>query len=89
MKAHLSKALERLTTAMSELDPSVTVLLRGHLIIEEALTGILELHVFHPEHLDSARLTFHMTRNTVRATSLVQERRYPTFASTSGALPPG
>ncbi|MBC5786392.1 hypothetical protein H8N03_25870 [Ramlibacter sp. USB13] len=40
------------------MDEAVHVLLKGHLLIEEALNRILEQYVFHREHLEDARLTF-------------------------------
>jgi hypothetical protein len=48
--------------------------LKGHLLIEEALTGILELHVFHPEHLEAARLSFHHKACIVRALGLRKDK---------------
>lgn len=36
----------------------VHVILKGHLLLEESLTLILEQYVFHREHLNEARLSF-------------------------------
>lgn len=41
-----------------EADRAAMVLLKGHLVIEEKLTESIEKSVFHPDHLDGARLTF-------------------------------
>jgi hypothetical protein len=58
MHPELSASIARFREEMANVDEVVHVLLKGHLLIEEALTRILEQYVFHREHLTEARLTF-------------------------------
>jgi hypothetical protein len=58
MFPELEAAIERFTQEMGTVDEMVHVLLKGHLLLEEALALILDQHVFHREHLADARLTF-------------------------------
>lgn len=67
MVPETKNAQERFIQLMSEFDPAVPVLLKGHLLIEEALEGILIMHVFHSKHLNEARLSFHQKMCVVRS----------------------
>lgn len=51
-----------------EMDASVIVTLKGHLLLEERLTSAIEKFVFHPEHLD-ARFTFFHKLSLARSMS--------------------
>jgi hypothetical protein len=44
--------------AQLESDDEALIVLKGHLVIEERITATIERFVFHPEHLEKARLTF-------------------------------
>jgi len=59
MFPELSDSMRRFRQEMEEVDELVHVLLKGHLLLEEALSRILEQHVFHREHLGETRLSFH------------------------------
>jgi hypothetical protein len=50
--------LERFDDLVKKLDPNVSVVLAGHLLIEETLNEILDLHLFNSGHLAAARLSF-------------------------------
>lgn len=58
MSQEIQAAIERFQKEMSSVDELLHVLLKGHLLLEEALENILNLSVFHREHLDDARLSF-------------------------------
>jgi hypothetical protein len=55
-------------------DTAALVALKGHLVIEEKLTIVLEKFVFHPEHLEDARLSFAHRLAICRSLSLDQNR---------------
>jgi hypothetical protein len=56
-----------------ESDNAALVILKGHLVIEERLTAVIEKFVFHPEHLDKARLTFAQKLAIARSLSLDED----------------
>ncbi len=58
LATELSESIQRFRQEMQHVDEVVHVLLKGHLLIEESLTRILEQHVFHRQHIADARLTF-------------------------------
>jgi hypothetical protein len=58
MHPDLFASIERFRNEMETVDETAHVLLKGHLLLEEALSAILDQYVFHREHLDDARLTF-------------------------------
>lgn len=58
MFPELSRAIKRFNEEMASVDEVVHILLKGHLLIEETLTRVLEQYLFHREHLSEARLTF-------------------------------
>lgn len=70
MLPELTKVIERFQAEMAHVDEVVHVLLKGHLLIEEALTRILEQHVFHREHLSEARLSFNQRMFLARSLCL-------------------
>lgn len=45
----------------------LTIILKGHLLIEEQLRAIIRALVANPEHLDEARLTFANSLHLARA----------------------
>lgn len=55
---------------MKTVDEVAHVLLKGHLLIEEALSEVLAQYVFHREHLAEARLTFAQKTQLARALCL-------------------
>jgi|SRR5579864_4078040 len=57
-----------------ESDAPALVILKGHLVIEERLTAVIEKFVFHPEHLDKARLTFAQKVTIARSLSLDEDK---------------
>src|SRR2546428_11736922 len=59
MFPELSDSMRRFRQEMENVDELVHVLLKGHLLLEEALTRILEQYVFHRDHLGETRLSFH------------------------------
>ncbi len=65
----VDKNLERFAKKMSDLDELGNYILKGHLLVEEMVTRIVESFVFHREFIDEARLTFHQKLQLARATS--------------------
>ncbi len=57
-----------------DLDRAAMVALKGHLVIEEKITAAIEKFVFHPEHLDDARLTFAQKLAISRSLSLDENK---------------
>jgi len=49
------------------LDDVIQVLLKGHQLIEEAITRFVESHLVHPEHLSDASLRFYQKSTLARA----------------------
>lgn len=70
MTEELQKAIQRFQGEMETVDELVHVLLKGHLLIEEALAEVIEQHVFHREHLSEARLSFNQKLHLCRALCL-------------------
>lgn len=52
---------------MEMVDEVAHVLLKGHLLLEETLSAVLDQYVFHREHLEDARLTFAQKVQLARA----------------------
>lgn len=63
-------ALARFSEEMGKVDEIVHTLLKGHLLIEEALSRIIDQFVFHREHVADARLGFATKLNLCRALCL-------------------
>jgi hypothetical protein len=57
-----------------DLDKSAVVVLKGHLVLEEKMTSIIEKFVFHPQHLEKARLTFAQKIAVCRSLSLDEDK---------------
>src|SRR5687767_14766676 len=57
-QAELTASIERFHEEMKSIDEVAHVLLKGHLLIEETLTEIIEQYIFHREHIAKARLSF-------------------------------
>lgn len=70
MHDDLSEPLRRFQEEMDSPDEVLHVLLKGHLVLEETLTRILEQYVFHPDHLDDARLSFNHKLSLARSLCL-------------------
>jgi hypothetical protein len=70
MTSELSDSIQRFQQEMEHVDEVLHVLLKGHLLLEEVLTKILEQYLFHRQHLDGARLTFHQKSALGRALCL-------------------
>jgi hypothetical protein len=70
MFPELQATIERFTREMGAVDEMVHVLLKGHLLLEEALALILDQHVFHREYLADARLSFAQKTHIARSLCL-------------------
>lgn len=70
----IETALARFSEEMAKVDEMVHILLKGHLLIEEALSKIIDQFVFHREHVDEARLTFSTKMHLCRALCLRKNR---------------
>jgi len=68
MNPEAARSIERFSDEMTNVDEVAHVLLKGHLLLEEAISLILDQYVFHREHLSQARLSFH--QKTLLARSL-------------------
>ena len=68
MRPEAVRSLERFREEMENVDEVAHVLLKGHLLLEESISLILDQYVFHREHLAQARLSFH--QKTLLARSL-------------------
>jgi len=66
----LQASIQRFTREMSTIDEMVHVLLKGHLLLEEALALIIDQHVFHREDLAEARLSFAQKLHIARSLCL-------------------
>jgi hypothetical protein len=54
----------------AQVDETVLVVLKGHLLIEEALDTIISRFVFHPEFIQAANLRFAQKLSIARSISL-------------------
>lgn len=66
----IERALARFSEEMLVVDDTVHTLLKGHLLIEEALARIIDQYAFHREHLADARLSFATKVHVCRALCL-------------------
>lgn len=66
MKQFMSDLQEHL----GQVDELTLVVLKGHLLIEESINRVISRFVFHPEMLESARLSFAHRVSIARAISL-------------------
>lgn len=69
MRQQAQVVMDRFREVLGSVDETTLVLLKGHLLIEEALSGIIELHTYHHEHLDAARLSFNQKALVARSLS--------------------
>lgn len=58
MNPELLRLIDRFGKEMESVDEIAHVLLKGHLLLEEGISAVLDQYVFHREHLAQARLTF-------------------------------
>jgi hypothetical protein len=70
MTPELLHLIGRFRKEMESVDEVAHVLLKGHLLLEEALSAILEQHVFHRQHLAHARLSFAQKLSLARSLCL-------------------
>lgn len=70
MTPEFEKAKKRFEEEMESVDEVVHVLMKGHLLIEETLTRIIEQHLFHPEWLSDASLRFYQKSSIARSLCL-------------------
>jgi hypothetical protein len=68
--AALEASIRRFEQEMSTVDETVHILLKGHLLLEEALALIIDQHVFHREHIEDARLSFAQKLHVARSLCL-------------------
>jgi hypothetical protein len=64
------KQLEKLHAHMTYIDESALIILKGHLIVEEALGEVISRFVHHSEYLEGSRLTFAQKLAIARTMSL-------------------
>jgi hypothetical protein len=67
---HLKKYFNQFIEHMRQVDDVALTVLKGHLLIEGIIDNILEVFFFHPEQLQSARLTFFQKVALARAYAL-------------------
>lgn len=58
MHPELTASIERFKREMETVDDDAHVLLKGHLLLEEAMSEIIDQYVFHRENVEDARLSF-------------------------------
>ena len=62
--------IQRVQGQFRHIDPVAQVVLKGHLLMEELLTGIIERFLFHPDLLDQVNLRFFQKAHLARSLSL-------------------
>lgn len=70
MFPELIATIKRFEHEMGAVDEMVHVLLKGHLLLEEALALIVDQLAFHREHVDNARLSFAQKTHIARSVCL-------------------
>lgn len=70
MSPEMNFAAARFREEMERVDELAHILLKGHLLIEESLTRILDQYFFHREYVGEARLTFSQKMNLARSLCL-------------------
>jgi hypothetical protein len=70
MHPDLLASIDRFKQEMESVDEVAHVLLKGHLLVEEALSAVIDQYVFHREALEEARLTFVQKVHVARALCL-------------------
>lgn len=74
---HLQKYKELFDEHMKFVDKPAQIIMSGHLIIENALDNIIDLLLFHPEYLRTARLTFYQKLQIARGLALRKNNLTP------------
>lgn len=74
MTSESESAKRRFEEEMESVDEIVHVLMKGHLLIEETLTSIIEQHLFHPEWLSDASLRFYQKSSIARSLCLRRDK---------------
>ena len=64
------KYQQKFTEHFQEVDGSAQIMLKGHLLVEEALEAIIGKFVFHPEFIEDASLRFPQKIDIARSMSL-------------------
>lgn len=73
MTDKVAKIQAQLEEHFQYVDAIAQVVLKGHLLIEEALERIIGKFVFHPEHLENANLRFAQKLDVARSMSLDEQ----------------
>src|SRR5262245_11506894 len=74
---HLRKYYAAFEQHFSQVDEVAQSVLKGHLVIEQALDNILATMFFHPEHIALGRFTFAQKVNIARAFCLRKDKLSP------------
>src|SRR5262249_34301048 len=74
MLPEVAGSIQRFRAEMANVDVVAQVLLKGHLLLEEAICRIMDQYVFHREHLADARLSFHQKALIARSLCLRKNR---------------
>lgn len=74
MTPEFEKAKKRFEEEIDSVDELVHVLTKGHLLIEETLTRIIEQHLFHPQYLSDASLRFYQKSSIARSLCLRRDK---------------
>jgi hypothetical protein len=70
----LASMMQKMQEHFGQVDETVLVVLKGHLLIEESLDAIISAFVFHPEFVQAARLRFGQKLSLARAMSLDEHK---------------
>lgn len=70
MTPEVLQSIDRFREEMESVDEVAHVLLKGHLLLEEAMSAILEQYVFHRQHLTQAHLSFAQKLSLARSLCL-------------------
>jgi len=73
VKPGLLEWQKKLVALFAEFDELSLLILKGHLLVEEALNSIIEKFVFHPEPLEETRLGFAQKVHLARSLSLDEQ----------------
>ena len=74
MTESLAAVMEKMRKHFGQIDETVLVVLKGHLLIEESLDAIISGFVFHPEFVQAANLRFGQKLAIARAMSLDEHK---------------
>lgn len=73
MNEKIAKIQSQLEEHFQHVDAITQVVLKGHLLIEEALERIIGKFVFHPEHMENVNLRFAQKLDVARSMSLDEQ----------------